>query len=67
MIGGRPGGRREGDFSGAGSYRQLLLGRSTPMEGWKRQFSFRGFRANERNKYTRFSMADRREHTPLRK
>lgn len=44
-----------GRFSGAGSYRQLLRGRSTPMEGWKRQFS-RGFRENERNRYTHFSM-----------
>lgn len=44
-----------GRFSGAGSYHQLLRGRSTPMEGWKRQFS-RGFRENERNRYTHFSM-----------
>lgn len=51
-----------GRFSGAGSYRQLLRGRSTPMEGWKRQFS-RGFRENERNEifiYTHFSMPNRR-------
>lgn len=36
-------------FSGAGSYRQLLRGRPTPMEGRKRQFS-RDFSKSQRNR-----------------
>lgn len=39
----------KGRFSGAGSYRQHLRGRPTPIEGRKRQFS-RDFGKSQRNR-----------------